>query len=72
VLATDAHDLHERRPILSAGVAAATALLGAQSAQQLVYQNPASIVFGKRMARRRLDRRSLRAAGLKFEPAPRG
>ena len=64
VLATDAHNLDLRPPILSEGVAAAAAIIGEQAAQDLVYKNPASILFGRRLAARRLDRRSLSAAGL--------
>ena len=64
VLASDAHDPFARRPVLSAGVAAAAAIIGAREAQALVYRNPATIVFGKRLPRRRLNRRLLREAGL--------
>ncbi len=64
VLASDAHDLHTRRPVLSAGVEAAAGVIGHQEATALVYRNPAAIVFGKRLLRRGLDRRQLRAAGL--------
>jgi protein-tyrosine phosphatase len=68
VLASDGHNLDSRPPVLSAGVAAATSILGPAAAHALVYQNPATIVFGKRLMRRRLDLRSLKEAGLEFEP----
>jgi len=64
VLASDAHDLQSRQPILSRGLAAAADIIGPQEAMALVYGNPAAIVFGKRLATRRLDRRQLVAAGL--------
>jgi protein-tyrosine phosphatase len=68
VLASDGHDPVIRRPVLSEGVAVAASLIGLQAAQSLVYQNPAAIVFGKRLRRRRLDLRSLEAAGLELQP----
>ena len=68
VLASDGHDLSTRRPVLSDALTAAEALIGPRAASRLVYQNPAAIVFGKRLPRRRLDVRSLREAGLAFEP----
>jgi len=68
VLASDGHDPLVRRPVLSPGREAAASILGMQAAQALVYQNPASIVFGKRLLGRRLDRRSLQAAGLELQP----
>jgi protein-tyrosine phosphatase len=68
VLASDAHDLHTRRPILSRAVEVAADVVGPQEALALVYHNPAAIVFGKRLATRRLDRRQLLAAGLDLRP----
>jgi protein-tyrosine phosphatase len=68
VLATDARDLDTRRPVLSAGVEAAARIIGLEEATALVYRNPAAIIFGKRLAPRRLDRRQLHAAGLRLQP----
>jgi protein-tyrosine phosphatase len=68
MLASDGHDPIERPPVLSAGVEAAASVIGLEAAQALVYQNPASIVFGRRLLRRRLDLRSLRKAGLDLQP----
>ena len=47
VLATDAHNIKGRPPILSAGRDAAGALCGAEIANVLVYDNPHAIVEGK-------------------------
>jgi protein-tyrosine phosphatase len=44
VLASDAHDLRHRPPILSAGREAAAALCGADVARALVEDNPQAIV----------------------------
>ena len=40
VLASDAHNIEHRPPILSAGIAVATEVLGADAAQRLVRDNP--------------------------------
>ncbi|MCK9534265.1 MAG: capsular biosynthesis protein [Pseudomonas sp.] len=40
ILASDAHNTDHRPPILSAGLAAASELLGAEAAQRLVIDNP--------------------------------
>lgn len=63
VLATDAHNLKLRKPILSAGVDAAAAIIGRPAAEDLVYKNPMSIVFGRRLPALRLDAHSLADAG---------
>ena len=47
VLATDAHDLSRRPPILSHGVEAAAQVCGAEIAQALVNQNPRAIISGQ-------------------------
>ena len=67
VLASDAHDTVRRRPELRAAADIAAGIIGPLAAQALVYENPAAIVFGKRLTRRRLDRHSLRAAGLDLQ-----
>jgi protein-tyrosine phosphatase len=46
VLATDAHNLENRPPILSEGYAVAQAAIGQQDAKALVYDNPLSIING--------------------------
>ena len=63
VLASDAHDLGLREPALSAGVAAAAQVIGRPAAEDLVYRNPMSIVFGRRLPALRLNRNSLADAG---------
>ena len=68
VLATDAHNLKLRRPILSAGVAAAAAVIGQAAAEDLVFKNPMSIVFGRRLPALRLNRDSLTQAGFALTP----
>lgn len=40
ILASDAHNRQHRPPVLSAGLDAATRLLGAQEAEKLVFDNP--------------------------------
>jgi protein-tyrosine phosphatase len=47
VLASDAHSLNSRPPILSAGRDAAAELCGAQVADTLVNANPRAIVKGE-------------------------
>lgn len=69
VLGSDGHDLEARKPILSPGVEAAASVIGLRAARELVYRNPAAIVFGKRLLRRRLDLNSLQAAGLELVPS---
>ena len=64
VLATDAHNLGLRKPVLSRGLAAAAAIIGEREAENMVYRNPAQIVFGRRLPAQSLDRRSLHAHGL--------
>jgi protein-tyrosine phosphatase len=44
VLATDAHNLDARRPMLKEGVAAAAEIVGEAAAQDLVYKNPLRIL----------------------------
>jgi len=44
VLATDAHNLAARRPLLKEGVAAATEILGHEAAHDLVNKNPRKIL----------------------------
>jgi protein-tyrosine phosphatase len=46
VVASDAHNLTGRRPVLSEGVAAAARVLGEQSAHDLVNRNPRMILHG--------------------------
>lgn len=46
-LATDAHSATHRRPVLSEGVRAATAIIGEQAALKLVTSNPAAVVSGR-------------------------
>lgn len=69
VLATDAHNLKLRRPMLSAGVDAAAQVIGRPAAEDLVYKNPMSIVFGRRLPALRLDRDSLADAGFTIAPS---
>lgn len=64
VLATDAHDTGDRAPLLSAGVAAAAQVIGQHEAEDLVYKNPMSIVFGRRLPAVRLNHKSLSRVGL--------
>lgn len=40
ILASDAHNIEHRPPILTAGLAAATELLGEEAARRLVFDNP--------------------------------
>jgi len=47
VLATDAHDVSRRPPILSRGVEAAAQICGPEIAQALVEENPRAIVSGQ-------------------------
>jgi len=47
VLATDAHDIKHRVPVLSAGREAAAILCGADIAHALVDDNPRAIIQGK-------------------------
>lgn len=47
VLATDAHNIEHRPPILSEGYAAAQAAVGLEAARALVYDNPNRIITGK-------------------------
>lgn len=68
VLATDAHNTELRRPVLSAGVDAATQVIGRPAAEDLVFKNPMSIVFGRRLPALRLDRHSLADAGFSIAP----
>jgi protein-tyrosine phosphatase len=63
VLATDAHNLKLRPPLLRAGVDAAAQIIGRPAAEDLVYRNPMSIVFGRRLPALRLDANSLADAG---------
>lgn len=70
VLATDAHNLGLRRPVLSAGVNAAAAVIGRPAAENLVYKNPLSIVFGRRLPAVRLNRHSLADAGFPIIAPP--
>jgi protein-tyrosine phosphatase len=63
VLATDAHNLKLRKPVLSAAVDAAAAIIGRAAAEDLVHKNPMSIVFGRRLPALRLDANSLADAG---------
>ena len=44
VLATDAHNLEERRPLLREGAAAAAKIIGEDAAQDLVEKNPLQIL----------------------------
>jgi protein-tyrosine phosphatase len=44
VLATDAHNLQGRAPVLTEGVAAAARVVGEQAAQDLVNRNPRAIL----------------------------
>ena len=47
VLATDAHDVTRRPPLLSSGVAAAAQICGPEIAQALVEENPRAIISGQ-------------------------
>jgi protein-tyrosine phosphatase len=69
VLATDAHNLGMRKPVLSKGLAAAAAIVGEREAENMVYRNPASIVFGRRLPAQRLDRQTLHKHGLVVSPS---
>jgi protein-tyrosine phosphatase len=44
VLATDAHNLDARRPLLKEGLAAASEILGKEAAHDLVHRNPLAIL----------------------------
>jgi protein-tyrosine phosphatase len=44
VLATDAHNLEARRPLLKEGMAAAAEILGDEAAHDLVHKNPQTII----------------------------
>ncbi|OEU72235.1 MAG: hypothetical protein BA874_10455 [Desulfuromonadales bacterium C00003068] len=46
-LASDAHSATHRRPVLSEGVEAATAIIGEQAAHKLVTLNPAAVLAGR-------------------------
>ena len=46
VLATDAHSTTYRKPGLSAGVKAATGIVGADAAQQMAFGTPAKVIAG--------------------------
>ncbi len=46
-LATDAHSATHRRPVLSEGVSAASAIIGDEAAQKLVTSNPAAVLSGR-------------------------
>lgn len=71
VLATDAHNLKLRPPVLSTGVAAAAHIIGQQAAHDLVYRNPALIVFGKRFPAKRLGHAASRqSAGIAVAGPP--
>jgi protein-tyrosine phosphatase len=47
ILASDAHETHYRKPILSAGLKLATRILGKDGAMLLVKTNPAAIIQGQ-------------------------
>ena len=47
VLASDAHNLQGRRPMLRAGMEAAARVVGERAAQDLVYRNPRAILHGR-------------------------
>jgi protein-tyrosine phosphatase len=49
VIASDAHDLERRRPVLSEARAVVTELAGAEVAEALFLRNPAAIVNGNRL-----------------------
>jgi len=50
IVATDAHDLHLRPPILSEARKRVGSLAGAAIAEKLFVQNPAAVVAGRRIA----------------------
>jgi len=53
VLATDAHGVGSRPPILSEGLLAAERILGVSAARALVYDNPRAVIYGESVPSRR-------------------
>lgn len=49
IIASDAHGTKYRKPVLSAGLRAATKILGHEKANDLVEANPEAIIQGKRI-----------------------